>query len=209
MRAFVCPYPEPRRRRGNDATPSETPSNEHETPLSDDTNPTVLRVLPLRSSSSLPVVSLLPLFRTSLTCGEQHRLVVYKLVVGSFSREGRKRTKRKKEKRRILREEGIERKRERETECADRRREPLSTAIFPRILSPHEYSLPTSIYLAATSTRSTDRRPSSRPRVLLCLSRAVVTVRENAGTVLDKRHTYRDFDRRQSPVTRKNKISIP
>lgn len=45
------------------------PTNE---PLSDDANPTISS-LPLRASLSLPVVSL-PLFRTSLTCGEQHRL---------------------------------------------------------------------------------------------------------------------------------------
>lgn len=86
----------------------------------------------------------------------------------------------------LSREERIER--EREAKCADRcRRELLSTAIFPRILSPREYSLLTSIYLAATSTGSNATgRPPSRPRMLLCLSRVVVTVRENAGgTVLE------------------------
>lgn len=70
--------------------------------------------------------------------------------------------------------------RERETECAADRAGERTSLYRYLILSPREYSLLTSIYLAATSTGSTDRPPSC-PRVLLCLSRAVVMVRENAG----------------------------
>lgn len=59
------------RRRGNASNPSDHPSNR---PFSDEANPTIIRIHPLlRSCISLPVVSL-PLFRTSLTCSEQHRL---------------------------------------------------------------------------------------------------------------------------------------
>lgn len=70
--ALCSPYPKPDD-GATRATPSETPLQRNE-PFSDDANPTIVRIHPpLRSCVSLPVVSL-PLFRTSLTCGEQHRL---------------------------------------------------------------------------------------------------------------------------------------
>lgn len=63
-------------------------------------------------------------------------------------------------------------------------RELLSTAIFPRILSPREYSLLASIYLAATSTGSTNRAPISPESAAVFIARRCYGKRKRRSLVL-------------------------
>lgn len=74
----------------------------------------------------------------------------------------------------------------RETEYVERTSLYRYLSAYPfsaRVQSPH-------VDLLGSHLGQVDRPPSSRPRALLCLSPVVVTVGENAGTVLDKRRTY-------------------
>lgn len=86
-------------------------------------------------SFSLPAAAVSSLFRASLTCGEQHRFVVCKLV-GSFSRRGKKKDVE-------TRRDGRRGEGGTEIECADRRvvNLPLSFRVsFLREYSPHRFA---------------------------------------------------------------------
>lgn len=162
---------------GETRNPSTRPTKVRANP------PTTARTPPVSHHPVLLATCRVPsLFRASLTCGEQHRFVVYKLI-GSRDEE-RKRTWRRDA---AKEEEGAPRSRE--VGNGDRMRRPSRgkpTAIFPRILSPRVQSTSICLWQPLPPTGLSRPRVRCACRSLAPLLQGVTAKREHAGTVLDK-----------------------
>lgn len=211
--ALCSPYPKPDD-GATRATPSERPSNGTNPSPTTPTPPSSGSILPSDPASRYLSCRFLSFGRLS-PAASNIGCVIYKLV-SSFAREGGKGTRRdavrKKEERRISRKRGGDR--EGGERDRIRRRENFSLPLSFRVSFLRASTVSSRRFTWQPPRPGRPTSPCRLARELLCLS-PVVTVGENAGTVLDKRYTYRrlisivtDVDSRMI-ATMKIEISIP